>query len=540
MKTFLIIGISLYLSIAIKAQSPYQPYSYQFYQKLNSKLYTTKRNLHTAIKPLFLDDSLLNISFDSVLNADRLADTANHSWLYRKLFMEHLLTVVKSDYSFYADYLPDLTLGRDLPGKKITWLNTRGFQAGINIGSKFTFYTSGYENQAVFPAYLNTYINQIGLVTGQAYDHSKGADIKDWSYVTSVVSYSPVKYLNISFGQDKTFIGDGYRSLLLSDFAAPYPFLKLTGNLGQVRYMTMWSFMDDPSAAKYDGYGNERRKWGVFQYLDWNINNRLSAGFFESVIWADADDQGHKRGFDFKYISPIIFLRDIAAASGSPDNTLLGFTIKYKLTDRVTAYGQLALDEFQAKDFFSNNGSSRNKYGYQLGLRGSDLFHVKTLNYLLEFNAAKPYTYSELAPILNYAEQNEPLAHPFGANFRECAGLINYTINRFDFSAELDYSNYGLDIGGLNYGKDLFETYQSAPKYYSGNYIGQGIKTNMYYAESKVAFVLNPRYNLRLEIGALFRAEKNSVFNDRTTMLNFGLRSSFRNLYTDISRYKLR
>jgi hypothetical protein len=60
----------------------------------------------------------------------------------------------------------------------------------------------------------------------------------------------------------------------------------------------------------------------------------------------------------------------------------------------------------------------------------------------------------------------------------------------------------------------------------------------MYYFESKVAYVLNPKYNLRIELGGIFRQEQNSQFTDKTTMLTIGLRSSFRNLYTDLASYK--
>jgi hypothetical protein len=66
----------------------------------------------------------------------------------------------------------------------------------------------------------------------------------------------------------------------------------------------------------------------------------------------------------------------------------------------------------------------------------------------------------------------------------------------------------------------------------------QGLTTNMVYLEGKVAYILNPRYNLRIELGAMFRDEQNSDFHDRTTMLTIGLRSSFRQLYNDIASYK--
>lgn len=525
----------MFFACAVRGQSQYMPYSYQFYQKFNIDLYSTKTRAHTSLKPFFADDSLLRKHYDSLMSLG--ADTMHHSWVHRKLFNEHLIDVKNSEYTIYADLLPDLVLGKDFAGNKNTFINTRGYQIGGTIGSKFYFYSSGYEDQAKFPSYLDTYINQTGIVTGQAYDRNAGKATKDWSYVTAILSYTPVKYLNITLGNDKNFIGDGYRSMLLSDYSSPYPFLKLTFNLGNLRYMAMWAEMEDPMAPKFAYTDGNRKKWGTFHYLDWSISKRLSLGFFDAVIWPDKDNNGNKRGFDFSYANPIIFLRPVEASNGSPDNALIGFTGKYVIADGIAAYGQFALDEFQSKSFFSNTGSSRNKYGWQLGIRGADLFHVKSLNYLIEYNGAKPYTYSETTEIINYAQNSEPLAHPFGANFKEGVALLNYTYKRFDFSGELDYGRYGLDKNGLNYGKDVFQDY-SKPVKDLGNYIGQGITTNMYYLEGKVAYVLNPKYNLRIELGGIYRNETNAAFNDKTTIITIGLRSTFRNLYTDIASFK--
>jgi hypothetical protein len=129
------------------------------------------------------------------------------------------------------------------------------------------------------------------------------------------------------------------------------------------------------------------------------------------------------------------------------------------------------------------------------------------------------------------------LAHPWGANFREVVGLLNYSYKRFDLMGEVDYGRYGLDIGNLNYGKDIFNSYSDPIAKY-GNTIGQGLKTNMVYLQGKVSYLLNPKYNLRLELGGIYRTEKNSDFNDKTGMITFGVRSSFRQVYNDLTSYK--
>ena len=528
-------GILLLFSIigVTQAQSIYQPYTYQFYQKLDNDMYSTKTREFTALKPIFGVDSLLKHHYDSLMNYG--ADGNPHGWAYQKLFNEHLIDVKGKNSTFYADLLPDFDLGRDFSGKLTTSTTSLGLQIGGTAGDKFFYNVSGYLSSAVVPDYLATYVNQVGIVPGQAYAKTYRDNGYDWKYITATASYTPVKYLNITAGRDKTFVGDGYRSLFLSDYASPYPFLKLTGTLGNVRYMVMYAYFNDP--IDLDASGNDRKKWGVFHYLDWNVSKRLSLGFYDSVIWYDTDDAGHSRGFEVTYLNPVTFLRPLEASNGSPDNALIGFSAKYKLSDGLTAYGQFMLDEFQAKQFFTDDGSSRNKYGYQIGFRGANLFSVKGLNFLVETNNVKPYTYSERGPVLNYAENGEPLAHPWGANFRELVGLLNYSYKRFDFSGEADYGHYGLDINGLDYGKDPFFDY-TTPAKTEGNYIGQGLTTNMIYLEGKIAYVLNPKYNLRIELGGIIRDEKNSQFNDKTSMITIGLRSSFRDLYTDLASYK--
>jgi len=216
---------------------------------------------------------------------------------------------------------------------------------------------------------------------------------------------------------------------------------------------------------------------------------------------------------------------------------MIGFTAKYKLSDGITAYGQFVLDEFESKHFFKGDGSARNKYSFQLGVRGANLFKIRSLNYLLEYNGATPYTYSEKWNVINYSEQGEPLAHPFGANYEELVGLLNYSYKRFDFSGELQYAHYGLNVNGLNYGKDIFLNY-GYPAKLLGNNIGQGLATNLYFGEVKVAYVINPKINFRVEVGALFRREHNADFLDRTSMFTIGLRTSFRTIYHDIAAFR--
>ncbi len=511
------------------------PYSYPFYQKLNKQFYDRNSKLHSSIKGFYADDSLLNSRYSELMKVG--TDSLNRrSWLRRKLTEEHLLNFTAPDYTVYADFLPDFQIGREFDESKTTWKNTRGFQIGGAIGKKFSFYTNAFENQGVFANYLTRYIDSNKVIPSEAAEDLKiSGKTKDYAYATALLSFTPSKYINIALGYDKNFIGDGYRSMLLSDVAANYSFLRLRTSLGNVQYQTIFSYMLDNGAERLtsDRRLGARGKWNAMHYIDWNVNNRLSIGFFQAITWADAEPEG-KRGFDFNYVHPFVFLRPIEGLNAeSPDKLRLGLNTHYELLEKTTIYGQFMFDEFTAKEVFAGKGYWANKWAAQLGFRGSDLANVESLNYLVEFNTARPYTYAHYQRISNYSGMNQPLAHPLGANFRELLGIMNYSYQRFDFQGQATYARYGLDTKGTNYGKNINLGYETRSVQY-GSHVGQGIKTNLYFTELKVAYLLNPKYNLRLEIGGVYRRESSEGLTSKNTQLiTFGLRSTFRNLYQD-------
>jgi len=508
------------------------PYSYQFYQKLNKQVYDVNSRMHSSIRSYYSDDTTLTARYKELMYQG-IDSNVYRGWLRRKITDEHLLRFRSPDYDLYADFLPDLQIGREFSDDTETWRNTRGFQFGGTIGKKFSFYTNGYENQAVFPNYVTRFINTNQVVPSEMSGKLDGR-VKDWAYVTALISYTPNKFLNLALGYDKNFIGDGYRSMLLSDVAANYSFARIRATVGNVQYQTIFSYMIDNGAPKFtsDRRLGSRGKWNAMHYVDWNVNKRLSLGIFQAVTWADAEPEG-KRGFDFNYVHPFVFLRPIEGANGaSPDKLRLGLNTKYELLKKTAVYGQFMLEEFTAKEVFASNGYWANKWALQLGVRGSDLFKVDKLNYLAEFNTARPYTYSHFQRITNYSGMSQPLAHPLGANFREFIGLLNYSYRRFDLQAKGVFALYGLDPGGENYGSNIFLSYDTRSLDY-GSHIGQGLRTNLSYFEGSVAYLLNPKYNLRLELGAVLRKERSVNFMDRTNFVTFGLRSAFRNLYQD-------
>jgi hypothetical protein len=528
----LIAGISFTTQAQDETPNVSLPFSYQFYQKFNKQVYDVNSSLHSSIRAYYADDTTLHARYQELMTMGTDSNIYR-GWLRRKITDEHLLQFKSEDYNIYADFLPDLQVGREFSDRTNTWRNTRGFQVGGTIGKKFSFYTNGFENQAVFSNYVTRFINTNKVVPSEM-SGKLDERVKDWAYVTALISYTPNKYLNLALGYDKNFIGDGYRSMLLSDVAANYSFARIRATVGRVQYQTIFAYMIDNGAPKLttDRRLGSRGKWNAMHYVDWNVNKRLSLGIFQAVTWADAEPEG-KRGFDFNYIHPFVFIRPIEGANGaSPDKLRLGLNAKYELLKKMAVYGQFMLEEFTAKEAFAGNGYWANKWALQLGLRGSDLFTVGGLNYLAEFNTARPYTYSHFQRITNYSGMSQPLAHPLGANFREFIGLLNYSYKRFDLQAKGVFALYGLDPAGENYGSNIFLPYETRSLDY-GNHVGQGLRTNLGLFEGTLAYLLNPKYNLRLEMGVVLRKERSVNFTERTNLVTFGLRSAFRNLYQD-------
>lgn len=481
----------------LHAQHIVQPYSYSFYQKLNKVYYHPDQRLHTSIKPYAIDEMALPL-YDSLMERG-VKDRG--TWIERKIFNEHLFDVKKEDFTFFADFIPDFQIGRDFAGSgKTLWLNTRGFQAGGTVGDKFYFYTSGYENQGVFPEYIDNYINEHRVVPGQMYGKI-GKKVQDWAYVSAIVSYAASKKFNVTLAYDKTHIGDGYRSMLLSDQSSNYTSLKFSGELGDVAYLSQWSYMLDPLKGVPDSLGNpplgspSKNKWGAFQYVDWNVDSRFSIGFFNAVLWGASSDT---------------LSSDVEVSAG------FGLNARYKVLDNMALYGQ---------------ASYYNKMGAQLGLRGYDLFGLKDLNYLAEYNMAVPYAYGSEDVITGYTNYSEPLAHPLGGNFNEIVGKLNYSYKRFDFALQGNYASHGLDpkMSTENYGGNPLRPIEDE----MGSEIGQGVSTDLLYGSGTIAYILNPKYNLRVEAGARFRQEKNSIGKNTSGMFIFGLRASFRDFHYD-------
>lgn len=514
------------------------PFTHQNYARFDYNINVVGTNSHTAVKPYNYSDVSKYYDFEA---AETSLTKNKSSWFGRKFWNEHMVSFKGKDYWFTADITTDLQLGKDVQSElSYTYNNTRALNVQGGLGEKITFSAGVYESQGRFADYVNAYAESIkpdggnpAIIPGRGIAKEFGDDSYDYPIAEGYIAYRASKLFNAQFGHGKNFVGDGYRSLFVSDAASPHPYLKLNTSFWKIKYTNTWMWLKDvrPEATVDGAYGS---KYMATHFLSWNVTKRLNVGFFESVLWTN--DNG--RGFDVNYLNPIIFYRAIEFSTGSrAGNALIGLSGKYKLSDKVNIYGQLIIDEFSSKDIFGGEQSWKNKLGYQIGLKYYNAFKVKNLMLQGEYNQVRPYTYSHDELMLNYGHNNQSMAHLWGANFREVIGIAHYNYKRWYGMAKLIYGQRGLDTGdGVSYGGDIFMNNDLRP---SDNNISllQGNTTNVFIADLQAGYLVNPSTNLKAFVNLTQRSfspeNVPADFEKNTTWFNLGFRTDLFNNYTD-------
>ncbi|MFP4844174.1 gliding motility protein RemB [Winogradskyella sp. PE311] len=518
------------------------PFTHSFYARFDDEMNAIGTNSHTAAKPFVYSD--VAKYYDIKADRESLIKETD-SWLGRKLYNEHLIEVQGKDYWFTVDPIIDLQVGRDSEAEfSSTWNNTRGVFIQAGLGKRFNLTASVYESQGRFADYFNQYAESLkafgpdpAVIPGRGIAKRFKENSYDYPIAEAYLSYTPAEFLNIQFGHGKNFIGDGYRSLLQSDVASPYPFLKLNASFWKIKYTSTWMWLKDVRDEVVED-GAFFTKYMANHYLSWNVSKRLNIGLFESVMWADTNG----RGFDVNYLNPIIFFRAIEFQTGQDaGNAILGLSSKYKWNNKVNIYGQFIVDEFSLSDITGGEKSWKNKLGFQLGVKYFNAFKVDNLLLQAEYNQVRPYTYSHNSIILNYAHFNQPMAHLWGSNFRELVLIGRYNYKRWFGDAKIVMGQRGFDFNtpedNFNYGGNIYAD-EDSRNANTGITIGQGNKTNSFMTELQAGYLLNPATNLKVFTNIIYRdfnpeAITASTTNSNTLWFSVGLRTDLFNWYND-------
>ena len=455
---------------------------------------------------------------------------SKHSW-FNTFYTEkaNFYQVTDKDFFLAIDPVIQETQSTESGNNERVFFNAKGLTLRGMIGGKLGFSAFITDNQERGPSFFQQRAEQYRAVPGAGYYKHFKRDAYDYFDSRASIYFNALKYFDIQIGYDKNFIGDGYRSLFLSDYGAPYTFAKINARVWKLNYQVMYTQLVDQHFAP-DSDFLYPKKYGVFHHLSVNAFPWATIGLFENVIFTRTN------GYDFSYLNPVAFLVSAQQQNGSPDKTTAGLDLKINIGHTVQLYGQLLVDEFVLHQILHySDGFWANKQGLQAGIKYINAFTIKNLDLQVETNFVRPYVYQHNDTIDNYSHYNQPLAHPLGANFAEIIGIVRYQPTyKWNLEGKVIYYKQGLDSAGVNFGGNIFEDYTTRPRDF-GFQIGSGIPANVVNLSGLVSWQW--RENVFLELSAMYRRfsvsdPTNTYQSYSSTTLTAGVRiNMFRRQY---------
>ncbi len=544
------------------AQSVYAPLNPDYYYLIDRMdIQGASGNIFTSVKPYLRNDiaAMADMALsDSGKLAHRLSkvdrlnlqylqhdnwewshnkDSGNSAhkfiWnLYKK--RNDFFAVNTKDFQLQLNPVIDFSYGRDYSyTDQSTYINTRGAELRGVIDDKVGFYAFLTDNQAAFPEYVKARIAATNTVPGEGFWGPYGTNGYDFYTARGYVDFRLTKHITTQFGQDANFIGDGYRSLMLSDYSGNYLFWKVDTKIWKFDYVNIFAQMtSDIIGVPPLGDIAYPHKYLALHYLTYSFSKKFNLGLFECITFGNTDTV-HNRGYDLNYLNPVIFYKAVENGLGAPDKDHIGINWKWNLLSHVSLYGSVLLDEFNIDQLRANTGWWGNKQAAQAGLKYIDIFGIHNLDLQFEENIVPPYTYAtysfpgaagNYSYFANYTNYMQPLADPMGANFYESIAILRFQPwYKFTFTGKLFYTIIGLDTAGKgNYGSNVMLSNTTRVSSY-GNYITQGARTTIEFVSLTGTYQIV--HNMFIDLGIVLRNESSRTSfynsNDNSLFISF-------------------
>lgn len=378
-----------------------------------------------------------------------------------------------------------------------------------------------------FPDYIGRMASDLRFLPGQGFAVADDQGVAHSHYTWGRLSYNEGKHFHFELGKGKNFFGDGYRSMILSDNAGPYPYARITTRVWKLQYTNLWMQFRDLSYTNQ--ISSARLKYAAMHALSLNASKKFNITLYEFVVWQDRDTMS-KRSLDINYLNPIIFYRPVEYAQGSPDNVILALSMKLRFRPRVQFYGQFILDEFNLAQLRTRKKWWGNKLGGQFGVKLFDLF--PNFSWQMEGNIARPFLYSHGSPVQAWTQINQPLAHPLGANFMEVVNFFRYDGKAWRITEQFNWSAYGRDAdmngdGSMdNMGGNILRSYRDP---YNGPYnheFLQGLRSTLFFHSLTIYMRLPKAPGWELFLNHSLRYEENQIFTQRDHFVQAGIRKT--------------
>ena len=362
---------------------------------------------------------------------------------------------------------------------QLVFQNQRGIEVRGNVDDRVYFYSQILETQQRFANYVDQRISRDDAIPGAGFYKTYTSNLfnikngYDFLNAQAYIGFNVTKHIGLQFGHGVLFLGDGQRSLFLSDFSNNMFFLRFNTKVWHFEYQNIFAELTADTR-----HGDDHllpKKYVAMHHLSYNVRRNLNVGVFEGIVFS------RNNQLELQYLNPVIFYRAVEQGLGSPDNAVIGVNAKWNVAKKFQFYGQFMLDEFVFNELILHGGNYwwANKFSGQLGVKYINAFGVDHLDAQLELNAVRPYTYSHTDSAANYTNNREPLGHPLGSNFREIIFRVKYQpLSKLTIEGRFIQTKQGESTATQNWGDNPNTSNTTHVREY-GNVWYQGIMSDI-------------------------------------------------------------
>ena len=151
------------------------------------------------------------------------------AWQVFNSSKDDLISTVKKKMNFGISPLFDLQADYR---EKVNYRTGTGIQVASSIGNKWYIRTS----------YLQGLLNYDSSFIPRSYFNNNLTKYNTYGDWRGRISFTPNKIFNFQIGLDQNFIGEGCRSMFLSDYGRPYPFGMIRSRFWRIEYDVIYQF----------------------------------------------------------------------------------------------------------------------------------------------------------------------------------------------------------------------------------------------------------------------------------------------------------
>jgi hypothetical protein len=197
--------------------------------------------------------------------------------------------------------------------------------------------------------------------------------------------------------------------------------------------------------------------------------------------------------------------------------SVVGTGIKLNILEKFQIYNQVETDRK------SSGSNSAMHFSCQAGAKYFNAFTLENLFLQAEYNTSQNDASENTSDLLTYSHYSQPLAHPLGINFKEWVIKVHYNLKSWQLNSQFNFTKYG---------SDTINTISNEYKFQIP-FLGNGQHVNLFYNDINIAYLINPKTNMRIESGFITRNATFSGKKHDLTYFYITFRTSLTNWYYD-------